>query len=58
MREEEKRRREREKRRRGEEKGRRGENEQSGGNGRYIKQFFRRNYRRKLIAVSGIKFRR
>jgi hypothetical protein len=54
MREEEKRRREREKRRRGEEKGRRGENEQSGGNVRYIKQFFRR----KLIAVGGIKFRR
>jgi len=26
--------------------------------GRYIKQFFRRNYRRKLIAVGGIKFRR
>ena len=29
-----------------------------GGGWRYIKQYFRRNYRRKLIVVGGIKFRR
>jgi hypothetical protein len=33
-------------------------NKVGGGGGRFIKQYFRRNYRRKLIAVGGIKFRR
>jgi len=41
---------EREKRRRGESAGR--------GLWRYIKQYFRWNYRRKLIAVGAINFRR
>jgi hypothetical protein len=40
-------------------KRRRGEEEKvRGGLWRYIKQYFRRNYRRKLIAVGAINFRR
>ena len=45
----------------GEEEKRKGEEEKMnkvGGGWQYIKQYFRRNYRRKLIAVGGIKFRR
>jgi len=59
----------REEERKGEEKGRRGEQGRKGeeekvrgggGGGlwRYIKQYFRQNYRRNLIAVGAINFRR
>jgi hypothetical protein len=55
----------REEERKGEEKGRRGEQGRRGeeekvpgGLWRYIKQYFRRNYRRKLIVVGAINFRR
>jgi hypothetical protein len=47
-----------EEKRRAREKGRRGEEEKvRGGLWRYIKQYFRRNYRRKLIAIGAINFR-
>jgi hypothetical protein len=49
-----------EEKRRAREKGRRGEEEKVRGGGlwQYIKQYFRRNYRRKLIAVGAINFHR